>query len=151
PSFALILAAAAAVVIVAAVGGTGLWFHRRAGSAGEEAHRLTSLFNVIAEGVLVCSGLQGVAANTRICRQLAVGIDEVGDLVLSSFIGDADAIERLLSDRNVELETQIHARDGTTVEVEVAARTIDYAGAPRRLLEMRDIGERKQTQERVSF
>src|SRR5262249_16488697 len=147
----LILATVAAAGMVAAAAGRGLWFHRRAGSAVEEARRVTSLFNVIAEGILVCSGLQVVAANTSICRQAAVGADEVGDLMLSSFIRDADAIEQLLSDRSVELETQIHARDGTTVEVEIGARTIHYAGASRRLLEMRDIGERKQTQERVSF
>lgn len=151
PSLTLILAVLAAVVMLAAAAGTGLWFHRRADTAVEEAQRLTSLFNVIAEGILVCSGLQVVAANTSICRQVSVGPDEVGDLMLSSFIRDADAIDRLLSDRNVEIETQIHARDGLTVEVEIAARTIDYAGAPRRLLEIRDIGERKQTQERVSF
>src|SRR5262249_60702598 len=77
--------------------------------------------------------------------------DEVGDLMLSSFIHDPDAIEQLLSERDLQLETQIHARDGTTVEVEIGARTIHYAGASRRLLEIRDIGERKQTQERVSF
>jgi diguanylate cyclase (GGDEF)-like protein/PAS domain S-box-containing protein len=117
----------------------------------EEAHRLTSLFDVIAEGILVCSGLQILAANTSICRQTGIGADEVGDLMLSSFIRDADAIEQLLADRDVQLETQIHARDGTTVEVEIGARPVDYAGAARRLLEIRDIGERKQTQERVSF
>src|SRR5262249_40449628 len=136
PSFLLILAVLTAVVTLAGGAGTGLWFHRRAGSAVEEAPPVTSpfhriaegvlVFSVIAEGVLVCSGLQVIAANTSICRQVAVGADEVGDLMLSSFIRDADAIERLLSDRSVELETQIHARDGRTVEVEIAARTIDY-------------------------
>jgi len=142
------------VLLVAIVAGAvvaGLLLHRRAGRALEEAQRLTSLFDVIAEGVLVCSGLQIVAANTSICRQVGIGAEEVGDLMLSSFIRDNDAIEQLLSERDVQLETQIHSRDGRTVEVEIGARTIHYAGAPRRLLELRDIGERKQTQERVSF
>jgi len=145
------LSVVAAIVALAAAAAMALWLHRRAGAAVEEAQRLSSLFNVIAEGILVCSGMQVVAANTSIRRQAAIGADEVGDLMLSSFIHDADAIEQLLSERDVELETQIHARDGRTVEVEVGARTVHYAGAPRRLLEIRDIGERKQTQERVSF
>ncbi|HEV2955250.1 MAG TPA: EAL domain-containing protein [Xanthobacteraceae bacterium] len=151
PALAFVFAAALLVAVLAAAVVAALLLHQRAGKAVEEAGRLTSLFDVIAEGILVCSGLQIIAANTSICRQAGIGADEVGDLMLSSFIRDADAIEQLLSDRDVQLETQIHARDGTTVEVEVGARTIHYAGAPRRLLEIRDIGERKQTQERVSF
>jgi len=148
---AIVVAAVLLVAIVAGAVVAGLLLHRRAGRALEEAQRLTSLFDVIAEGVLVCSGLQIVAANTSICRQVGIGAEEVGDLMLSSFIRDNDAIEQLLSERDVQLETQIHSRDGRTVEVEIGARTIHYAGAPRRLLELRDIGERKQTQERVSF
>ena len=151
PWLALVLTAVVVVAVLVGAVITALLLHRRAGRAVEEAQRLTSLFDVIAEGILVCSGLQIVAANTSICRQTGIGANEVGDLMLSSFIRDADAIEQLLSDRDVQIETQIHARDGTTVEVEMGARTIHYAGAPRRLLEIRDIGERKQTQERVSF
>ena len=151
PVLAVVLAAVLVVAILAGAVGAGVLLHRRAGRALEEAQRLTSLFDVIAEGVLVCSGLQIVAANTSICRQVGIGPEEVGDLMLSSFIRDNDAIDELLSERDVQLETQIHSRDGRTVEVEIGARTIHYAGASRRLLEMRDIGERKQTQERVSF
>ena len=148
---ALVVAAALLAGLVAASVAVALLLHRRAGRAVEEAQRLTSLFDVIAEGILVCSGLQVLAANTSICRQTGIGADEMTDLMLSSFIHDPDAVEQLLSERDVQLETQIHARDGSTVEVEIGARTIRYAGAPRRLLEIRDIGERKQTQERVSF
>jgi len=151
PVLAIVVAAVLLVAIVAGAVVAGLLLHRRAGRALEEAQRLTSLFDVIAEGVLVCTGLQIVAANTSSCRQVGIGAEEVGDLMLSSFIRDNDAIEQLLSERDVQLETQIHSRDGRTVEVEIGARTIHYAGAPRRLLELRDIGERKQTQERVSF
>jgi len=151
PSLGLIVGVLAAIAVLAAVAGVAALLHRRVGKAVEEARRLTSLFDMVAEGILVCSGMQVIAANTSICRQAAIDAREIGDLMISSFIRDADAIDRLLSDSDVQLETQIHARDGRTVEVEIGARTIDYAGAPRRLLEIRDIGERKQTQERVSF
>lgn len=151
PALGLVLAAVLAVAVATGAAIAVLLLHRRALRAVEEAGRLTSLFDMIAEGILVCSGLQIIAANTSICRVAGIGADEVGDLMLTSFIRDADAIERLLAEKDVQLETQIHARDGGVVEVEIGARTIDYAGAPRRLLEMRDIGERKQTQARVSF
>jgi diguanylate cyclase (GGDEF)-like protein/PAS domain S-box-containing protein len=151
PSLAVVIGGVVVVAVLAAAAVAAVLFHRRAGKAVEEARRLTSLFDMVAEGILVCSGMQVIAANTSICRQAGIGADEVGDLMISSFISDADSIDHLLSDRDVQLETQIHARDGRTVEVEIGARTIQYAGAPRRLLEIRDIGERKQTQERVSF
>jgi len=151
PSLALVIGGVVIIAVLAAAAVAAILLHRRAGKAVEEARRLTSLFDMVAEGILVCSGMQVVAANTSICRQAGIDADEVGDLMISSFISDADAIDHLLSDRDVQIETQIHARDGRTVEVEIGARTIQYAGAPRRLLEIRDIGERKQTQERVSF
>jgi diguanylate cyclase (GGDEF)-like protein/PAS domain S-box-containing protein len=151
PSLALVLGILLAIGVLAAAAVAAILLHRRAGKAVEEARRLTSLFDVVAEGILVCSGMQVIAANTSICRQAGIDAGEIGDLMISSFIRDADAIDSLLSDRDIQLETQIHARDGRTVEVEIGARTIHYAGAPRRLLEIRDIGERKQTQERVSF
>ena len=77
PWIALVLA----VLVVAVLAGAviaALMLHRRAGRAVEEAQRLTSLFDVIAEGILVCSGLQIIAANTSICRQTGIGADEVG-------------------------------------------------------------------------
>src|SRR5215475_7528516 len=132
---AVVLAAAVVLAVLAGAVIAAVLLHRRAGKAVEEAQRLSSLFDVIAEGILVCSGLQILAANTSICRQTGIRHEEVGDLMLSSFIRDTDTMEQLLSDRDVQIETQLHARDGTTVEVEVGARTIDYAGAPRRLLE----------------
>lgn len=148
---ALVLAIVVTIVVVAGAGVGAFVLQRRAGKAVEEVRRLTSLFDVLAEGILVCTGMQVLVANTSICRQVGIGSDEVRDLMISSFIPDADVIDRLLSDRDVQLETQIYTRDGRTVEVEVSARTIRYAGAPRRLLELRDIGERKQSAERVSY
>ena len=73
PVLALVLAAVLVVALLAGAVFLGVLLHRRAGRAVEEAQRLTSLFDVIAEGVLVCSGLQIIAANTSICRQVGIG------------------------------------------------------------------------------
>ena len=62
PGLALVLAAVLAIAVVAGAVFAALLLHRRAGKAVEEARRLTSLFDVIAEGILVCSGLQVIAA-----------------------------------------------------------------------------------------
>jgi len=60
-------------------------------------------------------------------------------------------IERLLGDSELRLDTEITNRAGGTIAVEVAARTIPHGEGTARLLEFRDVGERKHTQERVSI
>ena len=103
------------------------------------------------EGVAVCSGMQAVAVNTSLCRLIGIAPEDANHLMISSFIGDADVIDRLLGEDELRLETEITNRAGDTVAVEIAARTIPYGEGTARLLEIRDVGERKNTQERVSF
>jgi diguanylate cyclase (GGDEF)-like protein len=71
--------------------------------------------------------------------------------MVSSFIADADVIDRLLGDGELRLDTDITNRNGAIIAVEIAARTIAYGEGAARLLEFRDVGERKHTQARVSF
>jgi diguanylate cyclase (GGDEF)-like protein/PAS domain S-box-containing protein len=126
--------------------------YRRADKAVEELRRLESLFDVLDEGIVVCSGMQIVAVNTSFCRLLGVSNEEAETLLVSTFIHDPDVIDRLLSDQDIQLETELHARESNTpIPVEITARTVRYGGGMRRLLEIRDIHDRKETQERVSF
>src|SRR3954468_4583447 len=95
--------------------------------------------------------MQAVAVNTSLCRLIGVDHDEGGHLMGSSFIADADVIERLLGEGELRLDTDITNRNGAIIAVEIAARTIAYGEGAARLLEFRDVGERKHTQARVSF
>jgi diguanylate cyclase (GGDEF)-like protein/PAS domain S-box-containing protein len=124
---------------------------RRSRDAATEARRLNALLDMLDEGVAVCAGMQAVAVNTSLCRLIGVDHDEVGHLMVSSFIADADVIDRLLGDGELRLDTDITNRNGAIIAVEVAARTIAYGEGAARLLEFRDVGERKHTQARVSF
>jgi len=124
---------------------------RRTRRDAKEARRLSSLLDVLDEGVAVCTGMQAVAVNTSLCRLIGIAPEDANHLMISSFVGDADVIERLLSEDDLRLETEITNRAGNTVAVEIAARTIAYGDSTARLLEIRDVGERRSTQERVSF
>ena len=114
--------------------------------AAKEARRLNSLLDVLDEGVAVCTGMQAVAVNTSLCRLIGIAPDDAQHLMISSFIGDADVIDRLLGEDELRLETEITNRAGDTIAVEIAARTIPYGEGTARLLEIRDVGERKNTQ-----
>jgi diguanylate cyclase (GGDEF)-like protein/PAS domain S-box-containing protein len=124
---------------------------RRSRLAANEARRLNALLDMLDEGVAVCTGMEAVAVNTSLCRLIGIQRDDVGHLMISSFIADADVIERLLGEGELRLDTDITNRDGATIAVEIAARTIPYGDGAARLLEFRDVGERKHTQARVSF
>jgi diguanylate cyclase (GGDEF)-like protein/PAS domain S-box-containing protein len=124
---------------------------RRSRDAANEARRLNTLLDMLDEGVAVCTGMQAVAVNTSLCRLIGIERDDAGHLMISSFIADADVIDRLLGEGELRLDTEITNRDGAIIAVEVAARTIAYGEGTARLLEFRDVGERKHTQARVSF
>jgi len=138
-----------ALVLALSVGRTALL--RRTRRAADEARRLHALLDVLDEGVAVCTGMQAVAVNSSLCRLIGIEHEEAPHLMISSFIGDADVIERLLGEGNLRLDTEVINRAGATIAVEVAARSIAYGEGVARLLEFRDVGERKDTQQRVSF
>ena len=124
---------------------------RRSRHAASEARRLHALLDVLDEGVAVCTGMHAVAVNSSLCRLIGIEHRDASHLMISSFIGDADVIERLLGEGELRLDTEIVNRTGATISVEVAARSIAYGDGIARLLEFRDVGERKHTQQRVSF
>src|ERR1700759_1792497 len=95
--------------------------------------------------------MQAVAVNSSLCRLIGMAPIDAQHLMISSFIADADAIERLLGDGELRLDTELTSRAGAIIAVEVAARTIPHGEGTARLLEFRDVGERKHTQARVSF
>jgi len=140
-----------AVSFLVAVGAAVTTLLRRSRVAANEARRLNALLDMLDEGVAVCTGVEAVAVNTSLCRLIGIQRDDVGHLMISSFIADADVIERLLGKGELRLDTDITNRDGATIAVEIAARTIPYGEGAARLLEFRDVGERKHTQARVSF
>jgi diguanylate cyclase (GGDEF)-like protein/PAS domain S-box-containing protein len=141
----------AALGVLCLAGLAAAAMHRRMRTAVEDAHRLESLFGVLDEGIVVCSGMEIVAVNASLCRLIDCDAHALHGTMITTIIRDADAVDRLLSSAEVDLETELQARGGTAIPVEITVRTVPYGGAPRRLMEVRDIRERKATQEHVSF
>ena len=151
-STAMISAAAIAASIILIAAALGLFvLARRLRQAANEARRLNALLDRLDEGVAICSGMQAVAVNSSLCRLIGIAPIDAPHLMISSFVADADVIERLLGEGELRLDTDITNRAGGTIAVEVAARTIPHGEGTARLLEFRDVGERKHTQARVSF
>jgi len=142
---------ALAIMFFVAIAAGVITLLRRTRRAADEARRLHALLDVLDEGVAVCTGMQAIAVNSSLCRLIGIEHEDAPHLMISSFIGDADVIERLLGESELRLDTEVISRAGATVAVEIAARTIAYGEGTARLLEFRDVGERRDTQQRVSF
>ena len=151
PLFVIVAAVGLALTFLVASAGAVTTLLRRSRHATSEARRLHALLDVLDEGVAVCTGMQAVAVNTSLCRLIGIEQEDAPHLMISSFVGDADVIDRLLGEGELRLDTDIVNRAGAMIAVEVAARTIPYGEGTARLLEFRDVGERKHTQARVSF
>src|SRR5438105_4465375 len=152
-AFTIGVAIAGGIAVLLAVIGLGVaaWARRRAARALTEVRRLESLFDLLEEGVVICSGMQVIAANSSLRRMIGVSAEAAPELMISNFIPDTDIIDQVLSESVADLETQILTYTGEVVAVEISARTIVNAGIPGRLLEIRDIRDRKATAARISF
>jgi diguanylate cyclase (GGDEF)-like protein/PAS domain S-box-containing protein len=154
PATSIGLIAGIVLLGIAALGALGLSAYallRRSRQEAREAKRLNALLDVLDEGVAVCTGMQAIAVNTSLCHLIGIAREDAQHLMISSFISEADVIERLLGEDALRLDTEVTNRDGGVIAVEIAARTIPYGDGTARLLEFRDVGERKHTQQRVSF
>src|SRR5262245_61062893 len=90
-SLALIAARAAlAFVLIVALSLSLNALLRRTRRDAKEARRLSSLLDVLDEGVAVCTGMQAVAVNISLCRLIGIAPEDANHLMISSFIGEAD-------------------------------------------------------------
>lgn len=112
--------------------------------------RVGSLFDALDEGILICHGLQIMLANTSF-RSLVGGDKAEGADLLSSYLADVNVIDLLLGEGEVDLETELVPARGEAIAVEITAHTIDDGGVPARLLEIRDVRERRADQARIRF
>src|SRR5258708_14335699 len=120
---------------VAGLGGVGLGAYallRRSRQEAREAKRLNALLDVLNEGVAVCTGMQAIAVNTSLCHLIGIAREDAQHLMISSFISEADVIERLLGEDAFRLDTDVTNRDGGLIALQIAAPTIPPRdGTPR--------------------
>ncbi|HMB48441.1 MAG TPA: EAL domain-containing protein [Afifellaceae bacterium] len=132
--------------------GLGLMlFFRRASVAAGKVKQLEKLLDVVDESIVVCRGLQITLANQSLSKLLMTEPDLIEGQLISELITDQDAVDRLMLGEPVVLETEICQPGSEPIIVEIAAREIEQYGAAHRLLEIRDIRDRKAAQERIHF
>src|SRR5258708_5602928 len=104
------LIAGIVLIGLAALGALGLSGYallRRSRQEAREAKRLNALLDVLDEGVAVCTGMQAIAVNTSLYHLIGIAREDAQHLMISSFISEADVIERLLGEDALRLDTDV--------------------------------------------
>lgn len=159
------------LVVLLAIGVTGLfvallWHGRQAAFARRErrnleerdamAHKFEALFQHARDGILLIDPAgRVVEANEAALAAYGFGAEGIRRLSLrdlcaaeaqADFERDFQASEH---PRGVLFETTHRRKDGSTFPVEVSSRTIDIGGEPHRHCFIRDIGARRQGEEKI--
>ncbi|CCV11313.1 EAL domain-containing protein [Mesorhizobium sp. STM 4661] len=141
-------AAAAASLVILVLSGAALWIDLRFHRHKLEADRMHGLANAAVEGLIVCDGTRVISANDSIARLTGMAAGGLDGMELGDLFG-----ERAASDMSgfggQPREAELRNRDGTTIPVELIARSIDYCGKPHNVVAVRDIRERKKAEEEI--
>lgn len=146
-----IIAIIATEIVLIGIGYAMVYAVRHSSAATGRAKQLQALLDVLDECVVVSSGLQIIAANESLSRLLETDQQTAENNLLSDFIHDRKALDTLVADEPVRLETEVRTATGNSVVVEIAAHTTHDRGTKQRIFEIRDIRERKAAQAKVEF
>ena len=121
----------------------------------EETHR--SILERASDGVAIIQDMTIRYANPRLAEIWGVLVSEVIGASIADHLQQdeldrlADQYKRRLAGENVPAlyETSLQRRDGSEIFVEVSAGLIAYEGRPADLILVRDITERRRTEEAV--
>ena len=138
-------------IVLIGLGYAMIYAVRHSSAAAGRAKQLQALLDVLDECVVVTSGLQIVAANESLSRLLETDQQTAETYLLSDFIRDRKALDTLVADEPVCIETEARTASGNMVAVEIAAHTTYDGKAKQRIFEIRDIRERKAAQAKVEF
>jgi diguanylate cyclase (GGDEF)-like protein len=146
-----IIAIIATEIVLIGIGYAMVYAVRHSSVAAGRANQLQALLDVLDECVVVSSGLQIVAANESLSRLLETDKQTAENYLLSDFIRDRKALNKLVADETLCIETEVRTASGNMVAVEIAAHTTHDGSARQRIFEIRDIRERKAAQAKVEF
>ena len=147
---AIIIAAEAVGVLALGLFGS-LVDNRVAARDRMETDRFRQLADSAFEGILIHRDGRILDGNKSLAALLRVTIGELHTSPISRFLLPG-ADERLwTSETTVAVETDIVAADGETCAVEILSRVISYQGGSAIVTALRDVRERRISEERIRF
>jgi diguanylate cyclase (GGDEF)-like protein/PAS domain S-box-containing protein len=148
---AIIVAAEAVVVLVLSLSGS-LIDNRVAARERLDTDRFRQLADSTLEGILIHRDGQILDGNVSLAALLGVELIDLRNSPLARFIrSDADTALWNSDQSNLPAQTEIIAANGSSLPVEILSRVISYGGRPAMVTSLRDVRERRASEERIHF
>jgi diguanylate cyclase (GGDEF)-like protein/PAS domain S-box-containing protein len=128
-----------------------VFFDKRAQRASTDAEQIRSVIEAAQTGIVVCQNQRVVAANRTFGQLVNLNQEEIEGRPLANFIvacgltgGHSNSCQR-------DVEAQLKTSAGARVDVALSATPILSGGAPRHLIEVRDIRAEKAAREHMIY
>ncbi|MDB5699471.1 MAG: diguanylate phosphodiesterase [Alphaproteobacteria bacterium] len=118
-------------------------------NAAEEARRLRTFANAAVEGLVVVDGEQILDANMSFMSLVGMDLAAIGAKRLVELF-PALKPETASAGNEPAIETKLIKADGSSCDVEVLLRRLDWQGSELRVLAVRDITDRKEAAARIA-
>jgi diguanylate cyclase (GGDEF)-like protein/PAS domain S-box-containing protein len=118
-------------------------------NAAEEARRLRTFANAAVEGLVVIDGERIIDANLSFLGLVGMQSDGVAGKGLAELFPEFKA-ESSSAANDAAIETRLLKGDGSSCDVEVLLRHLDWRGSELRVLAVRDITDRKEAAARIA-
>jgi len=141
---------AMAAIILSISFATVLFDRRLALEAAAEAQRIRAFADAAIEGLVVIDGEQVVDANRSFLDLSGFRSAHLLPERLQDLFPGFDPSRQKLGAEAKAKECLLVAADGTAIDVEVLLRPLNWRGAERRVLAIRDISERKESAARIA-
>jgi diguanylate cyclase (GGDEF)-like protein/PAS domain S-box-containing protein len=149
--FLLGLSVAFVTSIIVVLSLATVFFDKRAQRASTDADQVRSIIEVAQTGIVVCQNQRVIAANRTFGQLVSLNQEEIEGRPLADFI----ATRALTGERSIschrDVEAQLKTSAGTSVDVALSATPILSSGAPRHLIEVRDIRAEKAAREHMVY
>jgi diguanylate cyclase (GGDEF)-like protein/PAS domain S-box-containing protein len=119
--------------------------------AERETDRMRALANAAVEGLVICDEETIVAVNNSFAAMVGIAAERLVGTKLAGRFPDASTREKLLDRPNLAIESVLAHENRTSVPVELIQRPLDFAGARRHAIAVRDLRDRKRAEQHISF
>ena len=148
---AIIIAAEAVAVLVLSLSGS-LVDNRVAARDQQETDRFRQLADSTLEGILIHRNGRILDGNDSLAALLGVKLAELRTSPLARFVvPDSDPSIWSPEQGAIPVETEIVAANGNRMPVEILSRAISYGGQPALVTALRDVRERRASEQRIRF
>ena len=119
-------------------------------NAAEEARRLRTFANAAVEGLVVIDGERIIDANLSFLGLVGMQSEGVASKGLAELFPEFKPESSPAANDPAAIETRLLKADGSSCDVEVLLRHLDWGGSNLRVLAVRDITDRKEAAARIA-